>query len=185
MRFFLICIALCASANVGAAEQEMRNVCSLVNSTEATLTLKVVSGADACLEKRCYASIYSAILTDSTLPNLKRGQSVSFTTSAQIQIGEKYKLFADVIDDDRRTIVFRGAGYDEVYEVPKGVGFYVPIDGAFLVLGNSYYRTVWSGCEGEASECSTVQRFAGKDVLKVDVLAKDVTQAANCESRVP
>ncbi|MDR6840431.1 hypothetical protein J2W94_000695 [Pseudoxanthomonas sacheonensis] len=174
--------SLCVNFPIAAAEQEIRSVCSLKASTAVVITIKITSGRDACGGRQCFASIYEGTLIDHIPHGLKKGQVVEFTTSASIQIGETYKLFADHIKTNQRRITFLGSGYETTYEVPKSVRFYVPIDGAFLVSANSYYRTVWPGCDGSADECSYMQRFSGQDILKADVMSADLQHEDACNA---
>ena len=181
-RFIVALVFSSMSISVHAAERIIRSVCLIKASTEMTVDLRVTSGRDACVGKRCFASIYEGTLIDDVSPGLRKGRSIGFTTSASIQIGEKYRLFADKIGAGERQIVFSGAGYEVTYEVPKSVIFYVPVDGAFLMSNGSYYRTVWPGCEGDASECSYVQRLGEREVLKADVLSTEAGRADECSA---
>lgn len=172
MKRLLLLLCMAVTAPALCSEVDIRNACQLEGGSDEIFVVKVSSGLDACKNKRCFAGIYRGTVVGE--PSKGRssasGHEVEFTTSAGIQIGESYLIFANIIRPNERSITFLGSGEETSYVVPENVGYYVPIEGAFLSANRGYYRTVADGCIGDGPECKVVSAIRNNGVLKADVL---------------
>lgn len=177
----LLFLVVLGPPEANGATYWFRDYCSLQAESDRILRVKIISGADVCGERECFASVYDAAVLAGP-NNDPSPEIVKFATSTPIQLGQQYVLFADKLGDGERSIGFRGAGYETTYTVADSVNYYVPMDGAFQVAGDRYYRAVWPGCEGEVAECSQFEFPAG--VVRADVQVSSLKDLEHCQASV-
>lgn len=139
-----------------------RNVCDLSTTSDILLNVRVLSGKDLCDGKECHGALYVVRAENS-------GSSIRLATSADLQVGSSYLLFANrnkisKASEDKYSLY----SYGEVtYSLPKEASYFVAEDAVFLQSGADYLRMLPVGCIGDSPDCKILGKTDPENAVAV------------------
>ena len=170
---------LILTTNANGHNVNFDKVCDIVESTNATIDVKVVAATDICSNMKwdCYGSIYTVVPSSSQDSN-----PLKIISSSPLGTGLRYTLLVSNIVKTRQVFLYN-LEY-RTFQAPLEVDYFLDMNAAFETNGHDFFREMPLLCSGNGPDClsfSSIQDAAKNDLLSVKAIYPNFSrELASC-----